>query len=97
VKSDLSVRAALMWAQYIVVHQTDIVGTAHVSHELNTRTDNLSRPGGSWAAVVKDDKQNYGGTYPNSLPFLDLDCGRLLDLVDPRKQLLEERDYIAFF
>jgi hypothetical protein len=95
-RSAHATRAATMWAQYGIHHGINVVGTIHVSHDYNTRTDILSRQG-TWAEVVKEDRKRYGGTLPSHLPQLDLQCDSLLQLVNPRQPLASADDFNQFF
>jgi hypothetical protein len=97
VRSDLAVRAAMLYAMYAVTHETDIVGTTHLSHEDNSRTDILSRPGGTWDKVLIEDRQRYTGLLQPDVPFLDLNCHGLLVLCDPKAPLDSDDAFCEFF
>jgi hypothetical protein len=97
VRSDIAVRAGLVFCQFVATHQADVVKTTWLNHDKNSRTDNLSRPGGSWAAVLIDDKTKYGGKLPHSLPFLELQCTPLIELCNPKLPLDTEEQFLKFF
>lgn len=96
VRSDRALRAAAMWAQYVVMKGINVVGTHHLSHEINTRTDILSRQG-SWHDVLAEDVQHYGGRLHPCTPELDLHCQNLLHLVDPQRPLDSDAEFGEFF
>lgn len=96
VRSDLAIRAAAMWAQFTSVFAVNIVGTAHLSHERNSRTDILSRHG-TWLDVLVTDRAEYGGTLPSIVPELLLPCKDLLLLVNPTRTLESSSDFYSFF
>ena len=95
VRSDLAVRASAMWAQYVIVRQFNVTGTDHLSHELNSRADVLSRRG-LWQDVLKDDREKYGGTLPDHVPWLNLRCDDLLQLANPKAPLDTEEQFNKF-
>jgi hypothetical protein len=97
VRSDLAVRAAMLYAMYAVPHDTDIVGTTHLSHEDNSRTDILSRPEGTWDKVLVEDRRRYSGLLQPDVPFLDLACRELLVLCDPKAPLDSDEAFCEFF
>jgi hypothetical protein len=95
-RSAHATRAAAMWAQYSLHHHINVVDTVHVAHEFNTRTDVASRQG-SWEDILADDRKRYGGTLPADLPKLDLQCGALIHLVNPKRPLTTETEFNKFF
>jgi len=96
VRSDRAIRAAALWAQYVILGNLDIVGTLHLAAAFNTRTDSLSRDG-SWEDVMEDDERNYGGTLRADTPFLNLYPEVLLHLVNPQRSIDSEEEFNLFF
>jgi hypothetical protein len=96
VRSDNALRAAVMWAQYVVTHDVFITGTVHLVAQVNTRTDILSRQG-SWADVIREDQRAYGGQLPPGLGCLQLGAMQLLHLVNPKLPLDSEEEFNQFF
>ena len=96
VRSAHASRASALWAQYASLHQIEVVDVAHLAHEVNTRTDILSRQG-SWAQVIIEDRLRYGGTLPHKVPQLDLQSSHILALVDPSLPLDSDAAFNKFF
>ena len=96
VRSDRAIRAAALWAQYVVLGELDIVGTQHLSAAYNSRTDLLSREG-SWEDVMEDDERNYDGTLRADTPFLNLQPEALLHFVNPQRSIDSEEEFNTFF
>jgi hypothetical protein len=96
VRSALASRASALWAQYASLHNIEVVAVAHVAHEVNTRTDILSRQG-SWAQVITEDRLRYGGTLSPNVPQLDLQISAMLALVNPSLPLDSDESFNKFF
>ena len=94
-RSDVAIKAALMWAVTVMTQHTDVTGIHHYSHEENSNTDIISRQG-SWEEVWRNDKRR-GGNLPQVLPFLDLQCTDLLMLCDPREPIDTDESFCDFF
>jgi hypothetical protein len=77
----------MLYAMYAVIYDTDIVCTTHLLYEVNSRTDILSRPGGTWYKVLIENMQRYTGLLQQDVPFLNLNCHGLLVLCDPKAPL----------
>ena len=95
-RSDRAIPAAVMGNQFLMVKQVQVVDTVHLSHELNSRTDILSR-GGSWADVLAEDSSHYRSSLPRECRFLDLQDSPLLDLLDPMADINTEDGFNEFF
>jgi hypothetical protein len=95
-RSDRAIPAAVMWNQFLMVNQVQVVDTVHLSHELNSRTDILSR-GGSWADVLAEDSSHYRSSLPQECRFLPLQDSPLLDLLDPTADINTEDGFNEFF
>ena len=96
VKSAVAMHAGLIWGMYATTHNTNVVITAHLRHDINTRADTLSRDG-SWRDVLAEDKRRYGGRLPPDLPKLELDCEELVALCDPRRDIDSDKKFASFF
>ena len=94
-RSDVAIKAALMWAVMVMTQHVDVTGIQHLSHDENSNADILSRHG-SWLEVYRNDKRR-GGTLPRDLPLLDLCCRELLMLCDPRDTIDTDEDFCHFF
>ena len=95
-RSTRAMPAAVLWAQYVITNRVEVVGTQHLSHDENSRTDILSR-GGSWTEVLEEDQRNFGGSLSNYVPWLHLDCQELLQLADPQVDIDSEEAFDDFF
>jgi hypothetical protein len=96
VHSGRALRAAVMWAQYVVTYGVIIADTVHLAARVNTRADILSRQG-SWSDVIQEDQRAYGGHLSPTLTRLQLREEPLLRLVDPKLPLDSEEDFNHFF
>ena len=94
-RSDVAIKAALMWAVSVMTQLTDVTGIHHFSHDENSNADILSR-NGSWEEVVRNDKSGRR-SLPRELPRLDLQCTDLLMLCDPREPIDTDEEFCAFF
>ena len=95
-KSDSAVHAGLLWGLFVMIHQSDVVGTLHLSHQANGRADILSRHG-SWTEVIRLDRSQFGGSLPTSARFLDLNCAHLLQLCNPSLPVDTDESFSSFF
>ena len=95
-KSDLALRAGLVWALQVMVHGVNIQEILHLANAVNTRMDLLSR-GYSWEDVWLEDQTHYGGTLPRKATFLDLQCEDLVHLCDPSLPIDSEEAFADFF
>ena len=95
-KSDLALRAGLVWALQVMVHGVDVQEILHLPNAFNTRMDLLSR-GHPWEDVYLEDQLHYGGLLPRDAMFLDLRCGDLVALCDPAAPIDSEEAFADFF
>ena len=95
-RSDAAVHAGLLWGLFVMTHQSDVVGTLHLSHLENGRADILSRHG-SWAEVIRLDKAQFGGSLPTDAQFLHLNCNDLLQLCNPSAPVDTDETFCDFF
>ena len=95
-RSDRAIPAAVMWNQFLMVKDVQVVDTVHLSHEHNSRTDILSR-GGTWGDVLAEDSSKYKSSLPRTCRFINLQGSPLLALLDPGVEIDSEEGFNAFF